>query len=113
MASKTDILVRSEKGEQEIKTQANKLPIKHRSVLIMIDGKSSEETLQSKLSGMFDGKSILSDLELHGFITRNVAPKQPLPEKAVSVPSTGKHGESMLMNIVSKVKEMTEEFEKK
>jgi hypothetical protein len=81
----TDILTRTEKGEQEIKTQANKLPIKHRSVLIMIDGKSSEAALQSKLSGMFDGKSILSDLETHGFIARIAGAKPVL--KAVDAAS--------------------------
>ena len=35
---KTDIFIKSAKGEQEIATRVNKLPIKHRSVLIMIDG---------------------------------------------------------------------------
>jgi hypothetical protein len=67
---KTDLFIRTAKGDQEVATQANKLPIKHRSVLIMIDGKNSEETLQKKLSGMFDGKAILNDLESHGFIMR-------------------------------------------
>jgi len=69
MAS-TDIFARSAKGEQELATQANKLPIKHRSVLIMIDGKVSEHALLAKLSGMFDGKAIVTDLESHGFIER-------------------------------------------
>lgn len=75
---KTDILARTTKGEQEITTQVNKLPIKHRSVLIMIDGKSSEGSLQAKLSGMFDGSAILNDLETHGFIERKAAPKPAL-----------------------------------
>ena len=77
MAS-TDIYVRSMKGEQEIATQANKLPIKHRSILIMIDGKSSEQALQGKLSSMFDGKTILNDLEAHGFIERKATSKPSL-----------------------------------
>jgi hypothetical protein len=71
----SDIYVKSAKGDQEIATQVNKLPIKHRSVLIMIDGKMSEHQLLCKLSGMFDGKSIVADLELHGFIERRTAPK--------------------------------------
>jgi hypothetical protein len=74
----SDIFLKSAKGEQEIATQANKLPIKHRSVLIMIDGKMSEHSLLAKLSGMFDGKSIVADLESHGFIERRTDPKPAL-----------------------------------
>lgn len=72
---KTDILVKSAKGEQEIATRINKLPIKLRSVLIMIDGTTSEETLIAKIAGMLDGKSIVSDLETQGFIERKAVPK--------------------------------------
>jgi len=71
----SDIFVRSAKGEQEIATQANKLPIKHRSVLIMINGIMSEHQLLFKLSGMFDGKAIVTDLETHGFIERKAGSK--------------------------------------
>jgi len=67
---RTDILIKSAKGEQEIATRVNKLPIKLRSVLIMIDGATSEETLIAKISGTFDGKAIVSDLETQGFIER-------------------------------------------
>jgi hypothetical protein len=75
---KTDIFIKSAKGEQEIATRVNKLPIKHRSVLIMIDGKTSEDALLAKLAGMFDGKTIVSDLETHGFIERKTGPKAAL-----------------------------------
>jgi hypothetical protein len=78
MGSAEDIFVRSPKGEQEVTTQVNKLPIKHRSVLIMIDGKLSEHALLSRLSGMFDGKTIVADLESHGFIERRAASKPAL-----------------------------------
>jgi len=47
---KTDIFIKSAKGEQEIATRVNKLPIKHRSVLIMIDGATSEQALLAKIS---------------------------------------------------------------
>lgn len=75
---KTDIFIKSAKGEQEIATRVNKLPIKHRSVLIMIDGATSEQALLAKISGMFDGKTIVSDLETHGFIERKAGPKPAL-----------------------------------
>jgi hypothetical protein len=74
----TDIFIKSAKGEQEIVTKANKLPVKHRSVLIMIDGKMNEHALLARLSGMFDGKAIVADLESHGFIERRAAPKSEL-----------------------------------
>lgn len=109
---KTDIFSRSAKGEQEIVTRVNKLPIKHRSVLIMINGKTSEEALLAKLSGMFDGKAIVSDLETNGFIERNAAPKPAVQEQAPSHAGAVKHG-SMLENLVDKVKEMSEGYEKK
>jgi len=108
---KTDIFSRSAKGEQEIVTRVNKLPIKHRSVLIMVDGKTSEEALLAKLSGMFDGKTIVSDLETHGFIERNAAPKPAVQERTPSHASTEKHG-SMLENLVDRVKEMSEGYER-
>lgn len=113
MTSKTDILVRTEKGDQEIKTQANKLPIKHRSVLIMIDGKHSEEVLQGKLSGMFDGKTIVSDLETHGFITRQAAPQTvPAASAQKNIQPAGPK-ESFLEGLVHKVKDMSEGYEAK
>jgi hypothetical protein len=74
----TDIFIKSAKGEQEIVTKVNKLPIKHRSVLIMIDGKISEHALLARLSRMYDGKAIVADLESHGFIERRAAPKTAL-----------------------------------
>jgi hypothetical protein len=107
---KTDIFVKSAKGEQEISTRVNKLPIKHRSVLIMIDGTTSEQTLLSRISGMIDGKTIVSDLETNGFIVRKVVPKLAVLEKTLSSDSTRKH--SMLESIVDRVKEMSEEYEK-
>jgi hypothetical protein len=81
---KTDIFVKSAKGEQEIATRVNKLPIKHRSVLIMIDGKTTEEDLLARISGMFDGKTIVSDLETHGFIERKAVPRSAVQAKAAA-----------------------------
>jgi hypothetical protein len=108
---KTDIFSRSAKGEQEIVTRVNKLPIKHRSVLIMINGKTSEEALLAKLSGMFDGKTIVSDLETNGFIERNAAPKPAVEVRAPASDSSRKH--SILENLVDKVKDISEGYEKK
>ena len=94
---KTDIFVKSAKGEQEIATRVNKLPIKHRSVLIMIDGTTSEETLLAKISGMFDGKIIVSDLETHGFIERKPSTK---PAAAPQAQATA--AKSQILNVGAK-----------
>lgn len=84
---KTDIFIKSAKGEQEIATRVNKLPIKHRSVLIMVDGTTSEEALLAKISGMFDGKIIVNDLETHGFIERKAGLKSaPQAQAATAKP---------------------------
>jgi hypothetical protein len=105
---KTDIFIKTAKGEQEIATRVNKLPIKHRSVLIMIDGTASEETLLAKIAGMLDGKALVSELEAQGFIERKTAPK---PAVQAQAQDTRKH--SMLENLIDKVKDMSEGYEKK
>ena len=96
---KTDIFIRSAKGEQEIATRVNKLPIKHRSVLIMIDGTTSEQALLAKISGMFDGKIIVSDLETHGFIERKAALKPAIQAQA-QVQATASKAE--ILNVSAK-----------
>ena len=100
---KTDIFVRSAKGEQEISTRMNKLPIKHRSVLIMIDGKTSEHILLDKLSGMFDGKTIVSDLETHGFIERKTGPKAALLVAEVKGPALNTSAKQYMIDYMYKV----------
>ena len=102
-----DIFFRSTKGEQEIATKANKLPIKHRSVLIMIDGKMSEHALLARLSGIFDGKTIVADLESHGFIERKSAPQTA----SAAVPAAQRPA-SFLESMVSRVKDLAGGYEK-
>jgi hypothetical protein len=107
---KTDIFIKTAKGEQEIATRVNKLPIKHRSVLIMIDGTASEESLLAKIAGMLDGKALVSELEAQGFIERKAAPK-PAVQTHAPAQDTRKH--SMLENLIDKVKDISEGYEKK
>lgn len=100
---KTDIFVKSAKGEQEIATRVNKLPIKHRSVLIMIDGTTSEQALLAKISGMFDGKTIVSDLETHGFIERKAGPKPALHAAEAKGPSLNTGAKQYMIDYMYKV----------
>mgnify|MGYP003472176244 FL=1 len=100
---KTDIFIKSAKGEQEISTHVNKLPIKHRSVLIMIDGKTSEHVLLAKLSGMFDGKTIVGDLETHGFIERKTGPKAALQAAAIKGPVLNTSAKQYMIDYMYKV----------
>jgi len=100
---KTDIFIKSAKGEQEIATRINKLPIKHRSVLIMIDGTSSEQSLLAKISGMFDGKTIVSDLETHGFIERKAGQKPALQVAEAKGPSLNTSAKQYMIDYMYKV----------
>ena len=100
---KTDIFIKSAKGEQEIATRVNKLPIKHRSVLIMIDGKTTEESLLAKISGMFDGKTIVSDLETHGFIERKDGPKPALQAAETKGPSLNTNAKQYMIDYMYNV----------
>lgn len=100
---KTDIFIRSAKGEQEIATRVNKLPIKHRSVLIMIDGTTSEQILLAKISGMFDGKIIVSDLETHGFIERKAGPKPALQAAEVKAQPLNTNAKQYMIDYMYKV----------
>jgi len=78
---KTDIFVRSAKGEEEIQKRTYQLQLKHRSILIMIDGKTNEATLLAKISSLGNVPAVLQDLEKSGFIERKTAAPSP------SVPS--------------------------
>lgn len=73
-----DILVRSAKGEDEIANRTYQLQLKQRSVLIMIDGRTSEAELLSKISVMDGGGKILRGLEEQGFIERKPLVKKSL-----------------------------------
>jgi len=100
---RTDIFIKSAKGEQEIATRVYKLPIKHRSVLIMIDGTTSEQALLARISSMFDGKIIVSDLETHGFIERKAGPKPALRAAEAKGPSLNTNAKQYMIDYMYKV----------
>lgn|SRR5512139_2021791 len=108
---KTEILLRTAKGEQEVVSNVNKLPIKHRSVLIMIDGKVTEAGLLARCGGTIDSAAILQALEIQGFIERKPAPAvmHPLSARAAREETGG----SLLEGLVDKVKDVVSQYETK
>lgn len=68
------ILQKSAKGEEELTQMVSHLPMKHRSVLVMIDGKMTEDLVKRRLAVLGDIELILGELERQGFIERKAAP---------------------------------------
>lgn len=65
--SGTHIYRKTEKGRTEIATRANKLGLRERSMLIMVDDKSTRRELLQK-NPHPTSESILNDLLAHGYI---------------------------------------------
>jgi hypothetical protein len=76
----------------------------------MIDGTASEETVLARIAGMLDGKALVSEFEAQGFIERKAAPK---PAAQTHAPSHDTRKHSMLENLIDKVKDISEGYEKK
>ncbi len=62
------VLLRTEKGEEELKTRKYGLSVRMRGVLILVDGNSSLEKIQMKAYGMPDVDSAIESLLDEGYI---------------------------------------------
>lgn len=78
---KQAVFHKTDKGLQEIATRAYKLPARERSVLILVDGKSTAQQIIDKARHFGDAEQFLSDLLGQGFIERLVLapPTEVLP----------------------------------
>lgn len=65
---KQAVFHKTEKGQQEIASRAFRLPARERSVLIMVDGKSTAQEIIDKAKHFGDAERFLSDLLKGGFI---------------------------------------------
>lgn len=74
---------KSAKGREEIATRSHKLPFKHRTLLIMVDGVCSLAALISKAGHIGDVASMLSELRDQGFIE----PVAPSAAEAAPAPA--------------------------
>jgi len=77
----TDILVKSGKGEAEIASTAASISLKHRCLLVMIDGKLSEEDYIRQVRTLGEVQVLLRDLEEKGYIERRK--RGPVPLQSV------------------------------
>lgn len=62
------ILEKTEKGRDEITTRAHHLPMRLRSLLLLVDGKTHSEELLRKVSGLGLDEQSLDELTAGGFI---------------------------------------------
>lgn len=86
----TDILAKTAKGETEIAENSGSISLKHRSLLIMIDGKLTEADYLQRAKLMGDVQGFLRELEEKGYIERKQpAVRTQLPE----------HGGTEMLNI--------------
>jgi len=64
------VLLRTEKGEEELKTRKYGLSVRMRGVLILVDGNSSLEKIQMKAYGMPDVDSAIQSLIDDGYVEK-------------------------------------------
>lgn len=78
---KQAVFHKTDKGLQEVASRAHKLPARERSVLILVDGKSTVQQIIEKTRHFGDAEQFLSNLLGQGFIERLVLtpPSEVLP----------------------------------
>lgn len=82
---KNTIYQKSAKGLEEMSSRTYKLPARERSVLIMVDGKSTAQEVIDKAKHFGDAEHFFQTLVENGFIEPTAVPAMPAP--AASVPS--------------------------
>ena len=86
---------KTSKGQEEIATRKHGLPSRLRSLLVLIDGKTSVDGLIKKVAGLGLNEESIAELLEHEYIVPHegmqaspVAPMAPAAAKAPSAPST-------------------------
>jgi hypothetical protein len=80
-----EIYVKTDKGREEIQTRKSQLPAGLRTLLIMIDGKSSAGEILKQVAPMGIGPDALEQLIGQGFIALD----RPAPAAAAAPPAAG------------------------
>jgi hypothetical protein len=84
----TDIIYdKTDKGHQEIQTRQNHLPSRLRSLLVLVDGKTSVEALLKKIVGLGLNEESIAELLQQGFITPHVTISTNPVDAPVSLPT--------------------------
>lgn len=81
------VLVKTDKGHEEIDKRTYNLNFKHRTALIMVDGESTVDVLLGKIPG--DGLPLLEKLLRDGFIATGDANATGLDTVSPPVPAKG------------------------
>ncbi len=82
--------IKTTKGLQEVGSRTYNLPSAMRRILIMVNGHSTVAELAKKLVGFGEIETILSQLEIDGFIAPNPASKPPLETSQRPIPETSR-----------------------
>ncbi|MBK8184010.1 MAG: hypothetical protein IPK63_14505 [Candidatus Competibacteraceae bacterium] len=76
---------KTQKGSQEIETRKFNLPLEHRSILILIDGKRTVDQLKKQFNKIGNIQQILELLEAEGYIQPNSSSDNPIPITTPSI----------------------------
>ncbi|MFZ5509160.1 MAG: hypothetical protein ACOZCP_03790 [Pseudomonadota bacterium] len=82
----TAIYHKTPKGQEEMASRAYKLPARERSVLILVDGKSTARDIIAKAKHFGDAEQFFEALVRGGFI-EPVAGTQPAPQAPAATPA--------------------------
>jgi hypothetical protein len=79
---------KTSKGQEEIATRKHGLPSRLRSLLVLIDGKTSVEALVKKVAGLGLNEESIAELLEHEYIVphEGAAPAHPIAASAATVP---------------------------
>jgi len=75
---------KTEKGIEEIQTRKNNLPQKFRTLLIVVDGKKTRDSILTQFATLDGAAVVLGELEQNGFIRKKadvLAPRALTPEE--------------------------------
>lgn len=78
------IFDKTEKGREEIATRKHQLPTRMRTLLVMVDGKQTDEDLLKKVAGIGLSADSITELLDNGFI-QAAAQLQPEPANAAPI----------------------------
>ncbi|OWW22159.1 hypothetical protein [Noviherbaspirillum denitrificans] len=79
------IFDKSDKGREEIATRKHQLPMRLRTLLVMVDGKQTDEELLKKVAGLGLNEESFSELLANGFI-QLAATSPPAPVAVTPAP---------------------------
>jgi hypothetical protein len=87
MLRPADVLEKTDKGHEELRTRQYKLPAKMRALLLMVDGNQPVGGLQEQMNGLGFADDALDGLVEQGFLQVRGGAAAPAPAPAPSAPA--------------------------